>query len=130
MRERETRAKHLQMVSGLHFATYWLANFMGDLVNFLIPCAGILITFLIFNEDGLVSADQQGRFVLVFLLYAWAMLPLMYLLSYLFTVPSSGFTRIAMFNIFFGNPIIPTAKSVLIINYYRVNALKLNYEFH
>ena len=73
-----------------------------DFVNFLVPCAGILITFLCFNEDGFISFQQQGRFVLVFILYGWAMLPLMYLLSFLFSIPATGFTRTTMFNIFTG----------------------------
>lgn len=103
VKERVTNAKHLQFVSGVHFATFWLANIIWDFVNFLIPCVGILVTFLCFHEDGFISAGQQGRFVLVFLLYGWAMLPLMYLLSFLFSIPATGFTRATMFNIFTGN---------------------------
>ena len=102
MKERVTKAKHLQYVSGVHFVTFWLANMTWDFVNFLVPCAGILITFLCFNEDGFISFQQQGRFVLVFILYGWAMLPLMYLLSFLFSIPATGFTRTTMFNIFTG----------------------------
>lgn len=103
VKERITKAKHLQFVSGVHFLTFWLANMMWDFINFLIPCAAILVTFLIFNEEGFTSGDQQGRFFLVFLLYGWAMLPLMYLFSFLFSIPATGFTRITMFNIFTGN---------------------------
>ena len=103
MKERVTKAKHLQFVSGVHFITFWLANMTWDFFNFLIPCAGILITFLCFNEDGFISFEQQGRIVLVFVLYGWATLPLMYLLSFLFSIPATGFTRTTMFNIFTGN---------------------------
>lgn len=74
-----------------------------DFINFLVPCVGILGTFLCFKEDGFVSFEQQGRFMLVFVLYGWAMLPLMYLLSFLFSIPATGFTRTTMFNIFTGN---------------------------
>lgn len=102
MKERVTKAKHLQFVSGVHFITFWLANMTWDFINFLVPCAGILITFLCFNEDGFTSFEQQGRIILVFVLYGWAMLPLMYLLSFLFSIPATGFTRTTMFNIFTG----------------------------
>jgi len=102
VKERVTKAKHLQFVSGVHFLTFWLANFFWDFINFLLPCAGILITFLVFNEEGYISMEQQGRFILVFILYGWAILPLMHLLSFLFTIPATGFTRITMFNIFTG----------------------------
>lgn len=102
VKERVTKAKHLQYVSGVNFVTFWLANIFWDFVNFLVPCAGILVTFLLFNEDGFISAEQQGRFMLVFFLYGWAMLPLMYLLSFCFSIPATGFTRATMFNIFTG----------------------------
>lgn len=103
MKERVTNAKHLQFVSGVNFVTFWLANMVWDFINFLVPCLGILLTFLLFQEDGFISGDQQGRLLLVFLLYGWAMLPLMYLLSYLFSIPATGFTRTTMFNIFTGS---------------------------
>lgn len=102
VKERVTKAKHLQFVSGVHFVTFWLANGFWDFINFLIPCAGILMTFLCFKEDGFISGEQQSRFILVFFLYGWAMLPLMYLLSFLFSIPATGFTRVTMFNIFTG----------------------------
>ncbi|KAI9562460.1 hypothetical protein GHT06_009893 [Daphnia sinensis] len=102
VKERVTKAKHLQFVSGVNFVTFWLANMTWDFINFLVPCAGILITFLCFKEDGFISFEQQGRLVLVFVLYGWAMLPLMYLLSFLFSIPATGFTRTTMFNIFTG----------------------------
>jgi len=35
-------------------------------------------------------------------LFGWAMLPLHYLTSMLFSIPSTGFTRMAMFNVFTG----------------------------
>nr|QST14977.1 ABCA3 protein [Diaphanosoma celebensis] len=102
VKERVTKAKHLQFVSGVNFVTFWLANMFWDFVNFMVPCTGILLTFLIFNEEGFISFEQQGRFLLVFFLYGWAMLPLMYLLSFFFSIPATGFTRVTMFNIFTG----------------------------
>ena len=72
-----------------------------DFVHFLDPSAGILLIFLCFNEDGFISF-QQGRFLLVFILYCWVMLPLMYLLSFLFSIPATGFTRTTMSNIYTG----------------------------
>jgi len=102
VRERETRAKHLQFVSGLNFVTYWLANMICDLLNFLLPSLLVLVTFLIFSEEGFISGPQQGRCLLIFVMFAWAMLPFMYLFSFLFSIPSSAFTRLTMLNIFTG----------------------------
>ena len=103
VKEREARAKHLQLISGTNFVTFWLANFLWDYVIFLVCSAAVLIVLLFFNQDGFTSGQQQGRFIIVLLLYGWGMLPLMYLFSFLFTVPSSGFTKMSVFNIFTGN---------------------------
>ena len=117
-----TKAKHLQFVSGVNFVTFWLANLFWDFINFLVPCAGILLTFLIFNEEGFISAEQQGRFILVFFLYGWAMLPLMYLLSFFFSIPATGFTRVTMFNIFTG---MATLITVVILQIPELQLLEL-----
>ena len=122
MKERVTKAKHLQFVSGVNFVTFWLANLFWDFINFLVPCAGILLTFLIFNEEGFISAEQQGRFILVFFLYGWAMLPLMYLLSFFFSIPATGFTRVTMFNIFTG---MATLITVVILQIPELQLLEL-----
>jgi ATP-binding cassette subfamily A (ABC1) protein 3 len=122
VKERVTKAKHLQFVSGVNFVTFWLANMVWDFINFLVPCAGILLTFLIFNEEGFISAEQQGRFILVFFLYGWAMLPLMYLLSFFFSIPATGFTRVTMFNIFTG---MATLITVVILQIPELQLLEL-----
>ena len=122
MKERVTKAKHLQFVSGVNFVTFWLANLFWDFINFLVPCAGILLTFLIFHEEGFISAEQQGRFILVFFLYGWAMLPLMYLLSFFFSIPATGFTRVTMFNIFTG---MATLITVVILQIPELQLLEL-----
>ena len=65
----------------------------------------------LFNEEGLREPQQLGIILMILTLFAWAMAPLMYLASFLFTVPSSGFTRMSMLNIFTGEtsgrPLLP-----------------------
>ena len=39
---------------------------------------------------------------LLFLLFGWAVLPFIYLMSFIFTVPSSGLVWLTMFNILSG----------------------------
>ena len=102
MRERVTSAKHLQNVCGAHNFTYWTANFVWDFAIFMIPCVVIIITFAAFNEPGLSTIDQYGRFFVLFVLFAWATLPLTYIFSFWFTSASSGFTKTALINLFFG----------------------------
>lgn len=103
IKERETNAKHLQVVSGVRFIVFWVASFLFDAVNYIIPCIGLMIVLLAFQNDDFKSAEMQGLFFLLLLLYGWSVIPFMYLFSFAFTIPSSGFTRMVMFNVFSGN---------------------------
>lgn len=51
---------------------------------------------------GLSEGEQLARIFLVLVLYCWASLPLMYLCSFLFSIPSGGFTKMIMANIITG----------------------------
>ncbi|XP_076054127.1 phospholipid-transporting ATPase ABCA3-like [Oratosquilla oratoria] len=110
IRERITKAKHLQYVSGLPFTTYWATTALWDLFIMLIPISGVLISLKLYAYEGFREPDDLGRVLLVLLLFAWSTLPLMYLFSYLFSVPASGFAFMTMFNIFSGMATILTVQ--------------------
>ena len=48
------------------------------------------------------KGERLGYVVVLFLSYGFAIIPLMYLASFLFVVPSTAYTRLTMFNIFTG----------------------------
>ncbi|XP_037074307.1 ATP-binding cassette sub-family A member 3-like [Pollicipes pollicipes] len=102
VKEMATKAKHLQFVSGVGITVFWLANLVWDYLTFLLPAFGMMITLLIFNEEGFIEGKTQGSLLMLFVMYGYSMLPQSYLFSFLFTVPSSGFTRVTLFNIFTG----------------------------
>src|SRR5690349_21844666 len=37
VQERELKAKHLQFISGVSTFSYWLANYVWDIINFVVP---------------------------------------------------------------------------------------------
>lgn len=41
--ERAVQAKHVQFVSGVHVATFWLSALLWDLISFLIPTLLLLV---------------------------------------------------------------------------------------
>lgn len=49
IRERQTGAKHLQVVSGVGPFSFWLATFAWDLVNYMIPSLVLLVIFAAFQ---------------------------------------------------------------------------------
>lgn len=41
--ERAIQAKHIQFVSGVHVATFWLSALLWDLISFLVPTLLLLV---------------------------------------------------------------------------------------
>jgi len=52
IKERTSGAKHCQLVSGVRLYNFWLATFLWDYVNYLIPCSLIIVVILGFQTDG------------------------------------------------------------------------------
>jgi ATP-binding cassette subfamily A (ABC1) protein 3 len=63
VKERVSKAKHLQIVSGVEVMTFWLSSLVWDLIFFLLPVAGVIITFVAFREDGFSTASELGNFM-------------------------------------------------------------------
>lgn len=84
VKERECKARHLQNVSGLGFSVYWLANFLFDMLSFMVTTILVLIVFLIFNREEYVSSETFGVTFLLFLFYGLSGVSFAYLVSFLF----------------------------------------------
>ncbi|XP_063234389.1 phospholipid-transporting ATPase ABCA3-like [Bacillus rossius redtenbacheri] len=102
IKERASKSKHLQFVSGVGVLTYWSVQYLLDMLSFVLVTTAILITMLAFHEDGYHTPDQLGRYFVLFVSFGCGMLPLMYLASYFYMSPSTGFTRVVMWNAFTG----------------------------
>lgn len=114
IKERATKAKHIQFVSGVQPFTFWASTFCWDLINYMIPCCILLFVLWAFDIKAYFIDAHAVHILLLLFLHGWAMLPFMYLLSFIFTVPSSGFVWLTMFNILAGkftNPILLTSFS-------------------
>ncbi|KAK4876910.1 hypothetical protein RN001_009416 [Aquatica leii] len=102
IKERSCKSKLLQFVSGASVLPFWIASFICDVITFVFTSLLILFTLLIFQEDGFCGFWELARIFSVLLLLGYSMLPLMYVMSYLFDIPSTGFTRMSLVNIFLG----------------------------
>ncbi|OWF51666.1 ATP-binding cassette sub-family A member 3-like [Mizuhopecten yessoensis] len=102
IKERSTGAKHLQKVSGVGSFTFWLSNYLWDIINYLVPVLLILIVFAAFQTPAYVNDNRLGIVFLLFLIYGLCCLPFVYLLHYPFNVPSTGMAAITIMNILSG----------------------------
>ncbi|XP_053550667.1 phospholipid-transporting ATPase ABCA3 [Bombina bombina] len=100
--ERAVKSKHVQFVSGASALSYWLSALTWDLLNFLIPCAFMLVVFQAFGVSAYTKENHLVDVMLMLLLYGWAVIPLMYLLSFMFTSTATAYTRLTIFNILSG----------------------------
>uniref|UniRef100_A0A3B3Z6U0 ABC transporter domain-containing protein n=1 Tax=Periophthalmus magnuspinnatus TaxID=409849 RepID=A0A3B3Z6U0_9GOBI len=102
IQERVSKAKHLQFVSGVNPTVYWLANFAWDMCNYVIPCFIVVIIFLCFQTKAYVSPPNLPALILLLLLYGWAITPMMYPASFVFSVPSTAYVVLTCINLFIG----------------------------
>ncbi|KAM8961307.1 phospholipid-transporting ATPase ABCA3 isoform 2-T2 [Pelodytes ibericus] len=100
--ERAVKSKHVQFVSGASSFSYWLSALIWDLLNFLIPCIFMLVVFQAFGVKAYTDDRHLVDVMLMLLLYGWAVIPLMYLFSFLFTSTATAYTRLTIFNILSG----------------------------
>lgn len=92
VREREVKAKHVQLVSGVSIVAYWLATYIWDILAYQLSMWGFIILFVSFPHTESVSSTGSGALgvtIGVFLLFGPAMAGFTYLLTFLFTNPAS-----------------------------------------
>uniref|UniRef100_A0A4W3GUE0 ATP-binding cassette sub-family A member 1-like n=1 Tax=Callorhinchus milii TaxID=7868 RepID=A0A4W3GUE0_CALMI len=102
IQERVSKAKHLQLVSGVNPTIYWIANFAWDMCNYAVSCVMVVVIFLCFQQKSYVSSANLPVLILLFVLYGWSIIPLMYLASFLFSIPSTAYVVLTCINMFIG----------------------------
>uniref|UniRef100_A0A182QNS7 ABC transporter domain-containing protein n=1 Tax=Anopheles farauti TaxID=69004 RepID=A0A182QNS7_9DIPT len=102
VRERASGSKLLQFVSGVNAITFWGVSFLWDFGVYCVAMALYLGTLAAFGEEGWSTAEELGRVAIVFACFGLAIIPFTYLGAYCFDVPSTGFIKMLIFNIFTG----------------------------
>ncbi|KAM9689298.1 retinal-specific phospholipid-transporting ATPase ABCA4 isoform 2-T2 [Trichechus inunguis] len=102
IQERVNKAKHLQFVSGVSPTTYWLTNFLWDIMNYAVSAALVVGIFIGFQKKAYTSPSNLPALVALLMLYGWAVIPMMYPASFLFDVPSTAYVALSCANLFIG----------------------------
>lgn len=100
--ERVSKAKLLQFVSGVNVSSYWITSFLFDFVTYVSTAFLVLATIFAFQEDGWSTMQEICPAFIALILFGFSMLPITYLMSRFFSIPSSGFVRMTIFYIFTG----------------------------
>ncbi|UJR37958.1 hypothetical protein I4U23_030642 [Adineta vaga] len=108
IKERVSKAKHLQFLSGANAFTFWFSTFIWDLIYYIFATALIFFIWTIFYhaaesvKDDLevfLTGSRLGYTILLYVMYGFSHIPMTYLLSYIFQIPASGFAWITIINI-------------------------------
>ena len=107
IKERVSKAKHLQFLSGANGLSFWLSTFIWDLCHYFLSTGLIIIVWAIFYRTEALQNDLKvfvtnprlGYGMLLYFLYGVSHIPMTYLLSYMFDIPASGFAWITIINI-------------------------------
>ncbi|KAF0872871.1 ABCA4 protein, partial [Crocuta crocuta] len=102
IQERVNKAKHLQFVSGVSPVTYWLTNFLWDILNYTVSAALVVGIFIGFQKKAYTSPENLPALVALLMMYGWAVIPMMYPASFLFDVPSTAYVALSCANLFIG----------------------------
>ncbi|CUG91981.1 ABC transporter, putative [Bodo saltans] len=84
VKERQCKAKHLQIVSGMNFIAYWGSNFVFDILSFLVTEVIVLIIFRFFDRTEYIGGDVIGGTIFLFTFYGASGIVWAYLFSFLF----------------------------------------------
>lgn len=109
VQERSSKSKHLQFLSGLNPVAYWLANYIWDMCNYVIPALVCILILKGFDIPAYVSKVNFPAVVSLFLLYGWSITPMMYPISFVFQESSAAYTFLIVINLFIGLTCIITS---------------------
>ncbi|XP_062423921.1 ATP-binding cassette sub-family A member 13 [Rhea pennata] len=102
VKDRVSGAKRLQHITGLGYKTYWLANFFCDMLFYMVPvtlCVGVITAFQL---SAFTFRENLAATVLLLILFGYATLPWMYLVSRFFSSSDVAFISYISLNFVFG----------------------------
>jgi ABC-type multidrug transport system fused ATPase/permease subunit len=102
VRERETKAKHIQLVSGVSPMAYWLSSWSWDIFSYQFSCWAFVIMIVAFDVTLLVDNGALAATILLFFGFGFASSSFTYLTSFFFKSHSTAQVIVIFMNIVFG----------------------------
>ncbi|XP_058738226.1 ABC transporter A family member 1 isoform X2 [Vicia villosa] len=84
VKEREVKAKHQQLISGVSVLSYWVSIFIWDFVSFLFPASFAIVLFYIFGLDQFVGGVSLVPTIIMLLEYGLSIASSTYCLTFFF----------------------------------------------
>eukprot|EP00529_Nitzschia_sp_RCC80_P002451 CAMPEP_0113451218 /NCGR_PEP_ID=MMETSP0014_2-20120614/6226_1 /TAXON_ID=2857 /ORGANISM="Nitzschia sp." /LENGTH=1987 /DNA_ID=CAMNT_0000342569 /DNA_START=1298 /DNA_END=7261 /DNA_ORIENTATION=- /assembly_acc=CAM_ASM_000159 len=96
VRERETKAKHLQTVAGVEPLAYWLSSYLWDCINYIFPCGIVIILMFAFDITVMITTDRGVVYgvITLLILFGPAAAGFTYIITFFFTSPAVCFVAV------------------------------------
>ena len=117
VKERASKAKHMQFLGGVTPLTYWTSSFVFDYLNYLVPTLLTLILFKSFAVEAFTTNEQLWYVTLLLLSYGLAVIPLTYMASFFFDSAPRAYSLLALFNVVTGLVAVYTIYIMQILKY-------------
>lgn len=86
IKERVSRAKLLQFVSGVNKAIFWITAFVIDYIIFILISLLLLGVLATYQLDAFSTFEELARIFTIVVLFGFAAFPITYICSFLFQV--------------------------------------------
>lgn len=96
IKERVSRAKLLQFVSGVSKVIFWFTAFLIDYVIFILISLILIGVLAAYQQDAFSTFEELGRNFSILVLFGFAAFPFTYICSFVFHVPSTGLVRLSI----------------------------------
>uniref|UniRef100_U3J5J6 ATP binding cassette subfamily A member 12 n=1 Tax=Anas platyrhynchos platyrhynchos TaxID=8840 RepID=U3J5J6_ANAPP len=116
VKEHQTKAKQLQHISGMGMTSYWVTNFVYDLVLFMVPIGLSVGVISSFQIPAFCYNNNLLAVFLLLLLFGYATFSWMYLLAGFFKETGMAFIVYVCVNLFFGINTIITHSVVFLLS--------------
>jgi len=100
--ERENKSKHLQIISGVNFVSYWLSTWLWDIVNYMVPAVLSVALIAAFGVESLVNGANFAWTCLVVVMYGFSCTSFTYMLTFLFKSHTSAQNLLLVIYLFTG----------------------------
>ncbi|XP_074276823.1 ABC transporter A family member 1 isoform X2 [Silene latifolia] len=102
VKEREVKAKHQQLLSGVSILSYWVSTYLWDFISFLLPSSFAIALFYIFGLDQFVGIGCICATIMLFLEFGLAVASSTYCLTFFFSDHSLAQNVILLVHFFTG----------------------------
>ncbi|ONK78401.1 uncharacterized protein A4U43_C02F18390 [Asparagus officinalis] len=85
VKEREVKAKHQQLISGVSVLSYWISTFLWDFISFLFPTVLAVFLFFIFDLNQFIGNGCFIPTIIIFLDFGLAIAASTYCLTFFFS---------------------------------------------